>query len=41
MTLAHSNTAQVRLARGAGIVLLAADGFDNHEIREMLDVGRV
>ena len=39
--LAHSNTAQVRLARRAGIVLLAADGLDNHEIGEMLDVGRV
>ena len=41
MKLAHSNTAQVRLARRAGIVLLAADGLDNHEIGEMLDVGRV
>ena len=41
MKLARSNTAQVRVARRAGIVLLAADGFDNHEIGEMLDVGRV
>jgi len=41
MRLAHSNTTEVRLARRAGIVLLAADGFDNHEIGEMLGVGRV
>ena len=39
--LAQSNTAEVRLARRAGIVLLAAGGFDNHDIGEMLDVGRV
>jgi transposase len=39
--LANSNTAEVRLARRAGIVLLAADGFDNHDIGEMLGVGRV
>ena len=41
MKLAQSNTAEVRLARRAGIVLLAADGFDNYDIGEMLDVGRV
>ena len=41
MRLAHSNTTEVRLARRAGIVLLAADGFDNHEIGEMLGVGRI
>ena len=41
MKLAQSNTAQVRLARRAGIVLLAADGFNNDDIGEMLDVGRV
>ncbi len=41
MGLAHSNTTEVRLARRAGIVLLAADGFDTHEIGEMLGVGRV
>ncbi len=41
MRLAHSNTAEVRLARRAGIVLLAADGFDNYDIGEMLGVGRV
>jgi transposase len=41
MRLAQSNTAEVRLARRAGIVLLAADGFDNYDIGEMLDVGRV
>ena len=28
--LAHSNTTEVRLARRASIVLLAADGLDNH-----------
>ena len=39
--LAQSNTTEVRLARRAGIVLLAAEGFDNHDISEMLDVGRV
>ena len=39
--LAHSNTAEVRLARRAGIVPLAADGFDDHDIGEMLGVGRV
>ncbi len=41
LKLAHSNTTEVRLARRAGIVLLAADGFDNETIGEMLDVGRV
>ena len=39
--LAKSNTTEVRLARRAGIVLLAADGFDNHDIGEMLNMGRV
>ena len=39
--LAQSNTTEVRLARRVGIVQLAADGFDNHDIGEMLDVGRV
>ena len=39
--LAHSNTTEVRLARRAGIVLLAADGLDNHQIGELLGVGRV
>ena len=33
--------AEVRLSRRAGIVLLAADGFDNHDIGEMLGVGWV
>ncbi len=41
MGLAQSHTTEVHLARRAGIVLLAADGFDNHEIGEMLGVGRV
>ncbi|HEV2039193.1 MAG TPA: IS630 family transposase [Casimicrobiaceae bacterium] len=39
--LAHSNTTEVRLARRAGIVLLAADGLDNREIAEMVGVGRI
>ena len=39
--LARSNTASVRAARRAQIVLLAAHGNDNHEIAEALDVGRV
>jgi transposase len=39
--LARSNTTEVRLARRAGIVLLAADGLDNETISDMLDVGRV
>jgi transposase len=41
LKLANSNTVEVRLARRAGIVLLAADDFDNHDISEMLGVGRV
>jgi transposase len=41
LKLANSNTTEVRLARRAGIVLLAADEFDNETIGEMLDVGRV
>jgi len=41
LRLVQSNTAEVRLARRAGIVLLAADGFDNYDIGEMLGVGRV
>ena len=39
--LAHSNTTEVRLARRAGIVLLAADGLDNHKIAELIGVGRI
>jgi transposase len=39
--LAHSNTTEVRLARRASIVLLAADGLDNHRIGEILGVGRI
>ena len=41
MRLAHSNTSEVRLARRASIVLLAADGLDNYRISEMLGVGRI
>lgn len=39
--LAQSNTTEVRLARRASIVLLAADGLDNHQIGELLGVGRI
>ena len=39
--LAHSNTTEVRLARRAGIVLLAADGLDNRKIAELMGVGRI
>ena len=39
--LAHSNTAEVRIARRAGIVLLAADGLDNRMIAELIGVGRI
>jgi transposase len=39
--LAHSNITEVRLARRASIVLLAADGLDNHKIGEILGVGRI
>jgi len=39
--LAQSNTAEVRLARRASIVLLAADGLDNYRIGEILGVGRI
>ena len=39
--LAQSNTAEVRLARRASIVLLAADGLDNHRVGQILGVGRI
>jgi len=39
--LAHSNTTEVRLARRASIVLLAADGLSNRQIGEILGVGRI
>ena len=39
--LANSNTAEVRLARRASIVLLAAEGLDNQRIGEILGVGRI
>jgi uncharacterized membrane protein len=38
---ARSNTTEVRLARRASIVLLAADGLDNRQIGERLGVGRI
>jgi transposase len=41
MKLVHSNTTQVRLARRAGIVLLAADGLDNRTIAGLVGVGRI
>ena len=39
--LARSNTASVRLAHRAKIVLLAAAGLDNHAIAAQLNTGRV
>ena len=39
--LSRSNTTSVRLARRAKIVLLASSGYDNTQIAEELDVGRV
>ena len=39
--LAHSNMTEVRLARRAGIVLLAADGLNNGEIAELMGIGRI
>lgn len=41
LKLAHSNTVSVRLARRAGIILLAADGIENKTIGEMIGAGRV
>ncbi len=41
MRLAHSATVSVRLARRAGIILLAADGFENKIIGQMIGAGRV
>ena len=37
----RSNTASVRLARRAKIILLAAEGMDNRQIAQELDVGRI
>ncbi|APZ43841.1 IS630 family transposase [Acidihalobacter ferrooxydans] len=39
--LKNSNTASVREARRAAIVLLAARGMNNHEIAQALNIGRV
>jgi transposase len=39
--LAQSNRTEVRLARRAGIVLLAADGLDNRQIGELMGIGRI
>jgi len=41
MRLAHSGTVSVRLARRAGMILLAAEGFENKVIGEMIGAGRV
>ena len=41
LKLAHSGTVSVRLARRAGMILLAADGFENKIIGEMIGAGRV
>ena len=37
----RSNTASVRLARRARIILLAAEGMDNSQIARKVDVGRI
>lgn len=39
--LSRSNTASVRMARRAQIVLLAAAGLDNKEIAAKLNIGRI
>ena len=41
LRLAQSNRVEVRLARRASIVLLAAEGWDNQEIGAALGVGRI
>jgi transposase len=41
LKLAHSDAVSVRLARRAGMILLAADGFENKTIGEMIGAGRV
>lgn len=41
LKLAYSGTVSVRLARRAGMILLAADGFENKIIGEMIGAGRV
>ena len=40
MKLVRSRLTSVRLEQRAGIVLLAADGFQNMDIAEMLGLGR-
>ena len=39
--IAESQTAEVRLARRASIVLLCADGLDNQMVGEILSVDRI
>lgn len=41
MNLVRSRLTSVRLEQRAGIVLLAADGFQNRDIAQMLSIGRV
>ena len=41
MRLVRSRLISVRLEPRAGIVLLAADGFQNKDIAQMLSIGRV
>jgi transposase len=41
MNLVRSRLTSVRLEQRAGIVLLAADGFQNKDIAQMLSVGRI
>src|SRR5665811_1737663 len=41
MKLVRSRLTSVRLEQRAGIVLLAADGYQNKDIAQMLGIGRV
>jgi len=41
MRLVRSRLTSVRLEQRTGIVLLAADGFQNKDIAQMLAIGRV
>ena len=41
LRLVRSRLTSVRLEQRAGIVLLAAEGFQNKDIAQMLSIGRV
>ena len=41
MRLVRSRLTSVRLEQRAGIVLLAADGYQNKDIAQMLSLGRI